>query len=53
MTLEAGKQFEALLQYLRENRGFNYTGYKRNTIVRRIGKRCSELELSQRHTPNV
>ena len=46
MNLEAGKQFEALLQYLRENRGFNYGGYKRTTIVRRIAKRCSELGLS-------
>ncbi len=44
--LQAGKQFEALLQYLRENRGFNYGGYKRTTIVRRISKRCSELGLS-------
>ena len=35
--LEGGKQFEALLKYLRDNRGFDYTGYKRNTIVRRIG----------------
>jgi hypothetical protein len=25
--LEAGKQFEALLHYLRDNRGFDYTGY--------------------------
>jgi two-component system CheB/CheR fusion protein len=46
LTLEVGKQFETLLQYLRENRGFNYMGYKRNTIVRRIGKRCTELGLS-------
>jgi len=46
LTLEAGKQFEALLHYLRDNRGFDYTGYKRNTIVRRIGKRCSELGLT-------
>ena len=46
MTLEAGKQFESLLRYLRDQRGFDYTGYKRNTIVRRIGKRCAELRLT-------
>jgi len=46
LSLEAGKQFEALLRYLRDNRGFDYTGYKRNTIVRRIGKRCTELGLT-------
>jgi two-component system CheB/CheR fusion protein len=46
LTLEAGKQFETLLRYLRDNRGFDYTGYKRNTIVRRIGKRCTELGLT-------
>ncbi len=45
MTLEAGKQFEALLEYLRENRGFDFTGYKRNTLVRRVGKRCAELKF--------
>jgi two-component system CheB/CheR fusion protein len=44
--LEAGKQFEGLLQFLRENRGFNYAGYKRNTVVRRIAARCSELGIS-------
>jgi len=46
LTLEAGKQFETLLRYVRDNRGFDYTGYKRNTIVRRIGKRCTELGLT-------
>ena len=46
MSLEPGKQFEALLVYLRENRGFNYAGYKRTTIVRRIGQRCTELGLT-------
>ncbi len=46
MTLEAGKQFETLLRYLRDNRGFDYTGYKRNTIVRRVAKRCTELGLT-------
>ncbi len=46
MTLEAGKPFETLLRYLRDNRGFDYTGYKRNTIVRRIAKRCTELGLT-------
>ena len=46
MSLEVGKQFDSLLKYLLESRGFDYTGYKRNTIVRRLARRCSELGLS-------
>jgi two-component system CheB/CheR fusion protein len=31
--------FEALLEYLKENRGFDFTGYKRPSLMRRISKR--------------
>jgi two-component system CheB/CheR fusion protein len=31
--------FEALLAFLRDERGFDFTGYKRPSLVRRIGKR--------------
>jgi two-component system CheB/CheR fusion protein len=46
LSLRPGKQFETLLACLRDSRGFNYTGYKRLTIVRRIGQRCAELGLT-------
>ena len=29
-------EFEALLEYLRDERGFDYTGYKRPTLIRRV-----------------
>jgi len=43
MSLEAGAQFEALIEYLRDTRGVDFTGYKRPSLVRRIAKRCDEL----------
>ena len=33
---------EALLEYLRRSRGFDFTGYKRPTLSRRIAKRMEE-----------
>ena len=35
--------FEALLDYLKRNRGFDFTGYKRSTLVRRVSKRMGEV----------
>jgi two-component system CheB/CheR fusion protein len=45
LTLEAGRSFEAVLEYLRDNRGFDFTGYKRPTLTRRVEARCRELGL--------
>ena len=45
MTLEADGEFESLLEYIRDTRGFDFSGYKRPTLVRRVGKRCNELGL--------
>ncbi len=39
-------QFEALLDYLRLSRGFDFTGYKRSSLVRRVLKRRYALSLS-------
>jgi two-component system, chemotaxis family, CheB/CheR fusion protein len=36
---------EQLLDFLRRNRGFDFTGYKRTTLKRRIDKRLGELEV--------
>jgi two-component system CheB/CheR fusion protein len=35
--------FERLLQYLRETRGFDFSGYKRSTLLRRVEKRMTQV----------
>jgi two-component system CheB/CheR fusion protein len=37
------QDLETLLEYLRDARGFDFTGYKRPTLERRIGKRMAEV----------
>jgi two-component system CheB/CheR fusion protein len=37
--------FEALLDYLKRSRGFDFTGYKRSTLVRRVSKRMHEVGI--------
>jgi two-component system CheB/CheR fusion protein len=39
-------QFEALLDYLRFSRGFDFTGYKRSSLMRRVNKRRYALSLA-------
>lgn len=39
-------EFESLLIYLRQNRGFDFTGYKRSTLMRRVLKRIQSLDLA-------
>jgi len=39
-------QFEALLTFLKEERGFDFTGYKRASVNRRVQRRMEELGLS-------
>ena len=45
MSLEGGEQFETLIEYLRESRGVDFTGYKRASLLRRVAKRCEELRI--------
>ena len=50
----ADAAFEALLEFLRDNRGFDFTGYKRSTLGRRVRKRMDEVGVDdfaeyQRH----
>jgi two-component system, chemotaxis family, CheB/CheR fusion protein len=40
---QSAKEFEALIEYVRESRGFDFTGYKRTTLARRVTKRVNEL----------
>lgn len=37
--------FEALLEHLRRSRGFDFTGYKRSSLMRRVKKRMQSLSL--------
>jgi two-component system CheB/CheR fusion protein len=38
-------QFEALLLYLKEARGFDLTGYKRSSLMRRVGRRMAQINV--------
>jgi two-component system, chemotaxis family, CheB/CheR fusion protein len=38
-------EFENLLQYLRNNRGFDFTGYKRSSLMRRVTKHMQSLNV--------
>jgi len=37
--------FEALLVYLKEARGFDFTGYKRSSLMRRVNRRMAQAEV--------
>jgi two-component system CheB/CheR fusion protein len=36
--------FEALLTYMRDSRGFDFTGYKRSTLMRRVRHRMAQVD---------
>jgi two-component system CheB/CheR fusion protein len=36
---------DSLLEFIKDTRGFDFTGYKRTTIQRRVAKRMAELEI--------
>jgi two-component system, chemotaxis family, CheB/CheR fusion protein len=40
---EPDPSFEELLGYLKEARGFDFTGYKRSTLVRRVRRRMADV----------
>ena len=43
MTGSEDAQFEALLQFLQQQRGFDFTGYKRHSLVRRVHRRMQTV----------
>jgi two-component system CheB/CheR fusion protein len=43
---EMNVEFEALLDYVKRSRGFDFTGYKRSTLMRRVSKRMQSLGIS-------
>ncbi|MFS0514420.1 CheR family methyltransferase [Nostoc sp. UIC 10607] len=44
-SAEKDPEFENLLVYLRQSRGFDFTGYKRSTLMRRVRKRMQSLAI--------
>jgi two-component system, chemotaxis family, CheB/CheR fusion protein len=42
MESTTDESFEALLRYMRDSRGFDFTGYKRTTLVRRVRHRMTQ-----------
>lgn len=40
------KSFDALLDYLKDSRGFDFSGYKPGTLQRRIEKRMQEVSIA-------
>ncbi|WP_035857388.1 CheR family methyltransferase [Cryptosporangium arvum] len=42
---EDDTQFEALLEFLKESRGFDFTGYKRSSLMRRVSRRTQALGI--------
>lgn len=43
MDEQVDEAFEALLCYLRDSRGFDFTGYKRNSLMRRVRHRMGQI----------
>ncbi len=41
------EDFEKLLRFLRESRGFDFTGYKRSTVMRRVQRRLDQVGISR------
>jgi two-component system, chemotaxis family, CheB/CheR fusion protein len=46
MTNNEDRQFEALLDYLKRNRGFDFAAYKRPSLVRRMKRRLETLGIA-------
>ena len=42
---EVARDLESLLEYVRDNRGFDFTGYKRASLDRRIRKRMADARI--------
>ena len=44
-TDQPNREFESLLEYLKKSRAFDFTGYKRSSLMRRVDKRLQMLEI--------
>ena len=43
---DASQEFEALLEFIRLNRGFDFTGYKRASLMRRFRRRLTAVKAN-------
>src|SRR5262245_24746306 len=43
MAIDSDQSFEKLIQYLKEQRGFDFTGYKRPSLMRRVQRRMDAV----------
>ena len=50
---EDHEQFENLLRYLGQNRDFDFTGYKRPSLMRRISKRMEMVAIETSATTSI
>ncbi|MGA7671491.1 MAG: CheR family methyltransferase [Nitrolancea sp.] len=46
MTAGENAALEELLEFLKEDHGFDFTGYKRGTLVRRINRRMQDVHIA-------
>ena len=46
-TSDSDPEFESLLEYVKRSRGFDFTGYKRTSLRRRVDKRLQAVGLSE------
>jgi two-component system CheB/CheR fusion protein len=46
VALDVEPAFEELLEYVRDNRGFDFTGYKRASLMRRVHKRMQDVGIA-------
>nr|VTP01161.1 Chemotaxis protein methyltransferase [Mycobacterium kansasii] len=46
MNATTDESFEALLRYMRDSRGFDFTGYKRTSLMRRVRHRMDQAGYS-------
>jgi two-component system, chemotaxis family, CheB/CheR fusion protein len=47
MTISAESTLDDLLEFVKEIRGFDFTGYKRSSIERRVAKRMGEIGVER------
>ncbi|MGB6013549.1 MAG: CheR family methyltransferase, partial [Nodosilinea sp.] len=43
---EENASFDTLLDYIRTSRGFDFTGYKRSSLMRRVGRRMQMVDIT-------
>ncbi len=45
MTESVNPEFESLLNHIKRSRGFDFTGYKRTSLMRRVNKRMQTVGI--------